>query len=299
MTLGNILKKAQAMGAGASFGQVATNVHDEALYLILWTLDLPLDSSGEVLERVLTAAQQRRVEAVLKRRFRDHEPAAYITGEAWLGGLRFKVDPRVLIPRSYFVELLGEQVDAWVGDPRRVTRAVDVCTGSGCLAILMARYFSKAAVDAVDLMPGALEVARENVSLHRLSRRVSLHQGDLLEPLGGRTYDVILSNPPYEPTGHVDRLPEEFKREPRVALDGGRDGLDLVRRLISQAAQLLKPKGVLMIEVGGCRKAVDRDFGHLQPHWFHTLDGSDCVCLFQAERLRGIRGARKPRATRS
>lgn len=270
---------------GAAFGQISTGARDEALYLILRTLGLPLDSGPSVLRRRLTAAESAAVGEVLRRRFVERVPAAYLTGEAWLGGLRFSVDERVLIPRSYFVEILPDQVDPWLGAPGRVSRVADVCTGSGCLAVLLARHFRAARVDATDLSPGALEVARDNVRLHRLSARVRLLEGDLLAPCGAARYDVILSNPPYEPTAHVDALPEEFRREPRVALDGGDDGLRVVRRLVRQAAGRLRPGGILMIEVGGGREAFEREFGALQPHWFHTADGTDCVCLLQAERL--------------
>jgi ribosomal protein L3 glutamine methyltransferase len=287
VTFAGWLRRAERLSAenGASFGQVSTGARDEALYLILRTLRLPLDSGPEVLKRPLTAAESAAVGEVLRRRFVERVPAAYITREAWLGGLRFNVDERVLIPRSYFVEILPEQVDPWLPDPRKVSRVVDVCTGSGCLAVLLARHFRGAAVDAIDLSPGALEVAASNVRRHRLSGRVRLLQGDLLAPVSRERYDVILSNPPYEPTAHVDALPEEFRKEPRLALDGGADGLNLVRTLVRQAERLLKPGGILMIEVGGGREAFEREFGRLQPHWFHTTDGSDCVCLIQAARL--------------
>lgn len=267
-------------------GQIAAEARDEALYLLLHTLGLPLDSDPSVLGREVTSAEAARIGAVLDRRLLEHVPAAYITGEAWLGGLRFHVDERVLIPRSYFVEILPEQVDPWLPAPGKVNRVVDVCTGSGCLAILLARHFPKARVDAVDVSAEALEVARINIRRHRLSKRVHPVLDDLLGSATSGAYDVILSNPPYEPSGHVDRLPEEFRREPRLALDGGRDGLDLVRRLIAQAGARLKARGILMIEVGGGREAFEREFGHLQPHWFHTADGSDCVCLLQAARLK-------------
>ena len=272
---------------GAALGQIASAARDEALYLILTTLGLPLGSDASVLGRRLSAAESRAVDAVLARRLVERVPAAYITGEAWLGGLRFHVDERVLIPRSYFVEILPDQVDPWTGDPARVRRVADVCTGSGCLAILLARHFRAATVDGIDVSDGALEVAGINVRRHRLTGRVRLVKGDLLSGAGAGRYDVILSNPPYEPTAHVDALPAEFRREPRLALDGGRYGLDLVRRLIAQAPARLKPRGILMIEVGGGRDAFEREFGHLQPHWFHTEDGSDCVCLIQAARLAG------------
>ena len=288
MTLGGWLRRAERQYAesGAVLGQTAAGAHDEALYLILRTLGLPLGSGPGARRRRLSAAQSAAVAEVLRRRLVERVPAAYITREAWLGGARFHVDERVLIPRSYFVEVLAEQVDPWLADPAGVTRVADVCTGSGCLAVLLARHFRRARVDAFDLSADALEVAAANVRRHRLSGRVRLLRGDLLRPApGGRRYDVIACNPPYEPTAIVDGLPPEFRREPRLALDGGRDGLVLVRRLVRQAARRLRPRGILMIEVGGARAGFLREFGHLEPHWFHTEDGSDCVCLIQAERL--------------
>jgi ribosomal protein L3 glutamine methyltransferase len=273
------------MRHGAALGQTAASARDEALYLILRTLDLPLASTSAVLARRVTEAESEAIAAVFHRRLVERVPAAYITREAWLGGLKFYVDERTLIPRSYFVEILPGQVDPWLPDPARVKRVADVCTGSGCLAILLARHFKGARVDAIDVSVDALEVAGINVARHRLTSRVRLAKGDLLARAPSALYDVILSNPPYEPTAHVDRLPREFRREPRLALDGGRDGLDLIRRLIAQAASRLRPHGILLIEVGGGREAFEREFGHLQPHWFHTADASDCVCLLQAARL--------------
>ena len=287
MTLGKWLTRAERMYGehGAALGQIATGARDEALYLILRTLGLPLGSRPSVLSRKLSAPESAAVARVFRRRLVDRVPAAYITGEAWLGGLCFRVDERVLIPRSYFVEILPTQVDPWVPGPSRVTRVADMCTGSGCLAVLLARHFKGARVDGIDLSPGALEVARTNVRRHRLGGRVRLVRSNLFNAVPAGRYDVILCNPPYEPSAHVDALPEEFHREPRLALDGGPDGLVLVRRLVRQSALRLRPHGILMIEVGGGRDAFEREFGHLQPHWFHTEDGSDCVCLIQAARL--------------
>ena len=287
-TIGAWLARATALYArhGAVMGQVAAEPRDEALFLILRTLDLPLDSPAAVLDAPVDAARSAALAEAFRRRLVEGEPAAYIVGEAWLGGLRFRVDPRVLIPRSYFVEIIEGQLDDWLPAPSRVRRVADVCTGSGCLAILLARHFPAAQVDGIDLSPDALEVARGNVALHRLGRRVSLLQGDVLEPVPPRRrYDVIISNPPYEPTALVDALPVEFKREPRLALDGGGDGLDIIRRLVAGAAAHLTPAGVLLIEVGGLRAAMDRAFGALEPHWLPTGDGSDCVCILHAARL--------------
>jgi ribosomal protein L3 glutamine methyltransferase len=200
------------------------------------------------------------------------------------------VDERVIIPRSYFLEIIPEQLDGWLPDPKRVTRVVDVCTGSGCLAILLAKHFPKAAVDAIDLSPAALEVAAINVKAHRLGKRVALHRSDVFDAVPAVNYDVILSNPPYEPSAHCDALPAEFKQEPRMALDGGGDGLDIIRKLLRQARTRLQPHGIVMIEVGGLRAVMDREFAALEPHWLQTHDGSDCVCVINAARLKRWRG---------
>ncbi len=268
-----------------ALGQVATNAHDEVLYLLLHTLRLPLDSEASVLRRTLTSGERRSVEKTLRRRVLDRVPAAYLTREAWLGSHRFYVDERAIIPRSYFLEIIPQQLEPWLPVRRRVQRVADVCTGSGCLAILLARHFSEAQVDACDLSQDALEVAKINVRAHRLARRVHLYTSDLLTGVPPARYDVILSNPPYEPTALVDAQAPEFAAEPRLAHDGGRDGLEIVRRLLQQAPARLQPDGILVIEVGGLRKKIDREFAHLEPHWLFTQDGSDCIVLFQAPRL--------------
>jgi ribosomal protein L3 glutamine methyltransferase len=291
-TLGDWLRGAEKLyaKAGETLGQVAASAHDEALYLLLRTLDLPLDSHESVLKKKLTAAEHRAVTAVLRRRLVEHVPAAYLTREAWLGEHRFYVDERVIIPRSYFLEIIPEQLDGWLPDPKRVTRVVDVCTGSGCLAILLAKHFPKAAVDAIDLSPAALEVAAINVKAHRLGKRVALHRSDVFDAVPAVNYDVILSNPPYEPSAHCDALPAEFKQEPRLALDGGSDGLDIIRTLLRQARTRLQPHGIVLIEVGGLRAAMDREFAALDLSWLPTGDGSDCVCVVGAARLKTWRG---------
>ena len=292
VTLGDWLRGAEKLYAktGATLGQVAASAHDEALYLLLRTLDLPLDSNESVLKKKLTAAEHTAVTAVFRRRLVEHVPAAYLTREAWLGEHRFYVDERVIIPRSYFLEIIPEQLDGWLPDPKKVTRVVDVCTGSGCLAILLAKHFPKAAVDAVDLSPAALEVAAINVKAHRLGKRVTLHRSDVFDAVPVVKYDVILSNPPYEPSAHCDALPAEFKQEPRMALDGGGDGLDIIRTLLRQARTRLQPHGIVLIEVGGLRAAMDREFAALDLSWLPTGDGSDCVCVVGAARLKTWRG---------
>jgi ribosomal protein L3 glutamine methyltransferase len=269
---------------GLALGQVATSAHDEALYLFLRTLDWPLDSDPRVLDQPLSPAQRIALREILSRRAVERIPAGYLTREAWLGEHRFYVDERVIIPRSYFLELIPTLV-AHLPSGVNVKRAVDVCTGSGCLAILLAHEFPQAKVDAIDLSPPALEVAAINVKAHRLTRRVSLHESDVFATVPPVKYDIILSNPPYEPSAICDDLPVEFQKEPRMALDGGKDGLDIIRRLLVQARDRIQPHGIVVIEVGALQRAMNKEFKALRPQWLHTADSSNCVCLIQAEQL--------------
>lgn len=291
-TLGEWLERAQRAYARhrVALGQVATNAHDEALYLLLRTLGLPLDSKPAVLRRKLTPEERARVAEVIRRRTEDHVPAAYLTREAFLGEHRFYVDERVIIPRSYFLELLPEQIPQWLPPGQPVKRAVDVCTGSGCLAVLLAHQFAEAKVDAIELSPDALAVAKFNVAMHGLGKRVKLFHSDVFDAVPAVKYDLILSNPPYVPTRELRGLPEEFKQEPAMALDGGKDGLDIIRQLLRQARGRLQPHGIVVLEVGGLRAAMDTAFPELDLHWLHTEDGEDCVCLVQAVRLKNWRG---------
>lgn len=289
-TLGDWLAFAEKLYAREhlALGQVATDAHDEALYLLLHALGLPLDSDARVLASRLSASQRAAAEKILRRRALDRVPAAYLTREAWLGEHRFYVDERVIIPRSYFLELIPDALAALLPRGTTVKHAVDVCTGSGCLAILLAHAFPQARVDACDLSPDALDVAKLNVAAHRLGARVKLFRSDVLAavppPPGG--YDIILSNPPYEPSAHVDTQAPEFAAEPRMAHDGGRDGLDIIRTLLREARDRLQPHGIVVIEVGGLHAAIEREFGRLGPKWLPTQDGSDCVVAFAAARLR-------------
>lgn len=289
-TLGEWLAFAEAEYArhDVSLGQVSPTAHDEALYLLLRTLELPLDSDPRVLERRLSAREHAAVAGVLRRRTVDRVPAAYLTREAFLGDERFYVDERALIPRSYFLEIIPRLDRLRRGRPP-VRRAADVGTGSGCLAVLLARRWPHARVDAVDVSEPALAVARINLRRHRLERRITLHRSNVFASVPPARYDVIISNPPYEPSALMKTLPLEFRREPRGALDGGRDGLDVIRRLIRQARDRLADDGQLLIEVGGLQQAMEAAFGHLDLRWLPTKDGTDCVCLLEARRLRPAR----------
>jgi ribosomal protein L3 glutamine methyltransferase len=286
-------------------GQIADNAHDEALYLLLRTLELPLESPANVLRKKLTADQTARVEEVFRRRIKERVPAAYLTREAFLGGHRFYVDERVIIPRSYFVELLPVIADlvettALSSKPvakerkrtsrRTVKRAVDVCTGSGCLAVLLTQQFPQAKIDAIELSTDALVVAKFNVAQHQLARRIKLHRSDVFDAVPAAQYDLILSNPPYVPTKELAGLSDEFRREPRMALDGGRDGLDIVRKLLRQARDRLQPHGLVALEVGQARPAMEKTFAALAPLWLPTQDGEDCVCVITASHLKSWPG---------
>jgi ribosomal protein L3 glutamine methyltransferase len=268
-----------------ALGQVAADAHDEALYLILRTLGLPLDSDARVLVRALTPGERSRLEQIFRRRIVDRVPAAYLTKEAWLGEHRFYVDERVIIPRSYFLELIPEALTACLPRGVKVRRAADVCTGSGCLALLLAHGFPGARIDACDLSAPALAVARINVDEHRLSRRVALFESDIFAAVPPARYDLIVCNPPYEPSAHVDGQAPEFAAEPRMAHDGGSDGLDIIRKLLRQARARLQPHGILAIEVGGLHAAIEREFAALRPRWLPTQDGSNCVVVFRASDL--------------
>lgn len=296
-TPGAWLKFATALleKTGVALGQVATDAHDEALYLILRTLGLPLESGPAVLRRALKPDERARLEAVFRRRAVDRVPAAYLTREAWLGPHRFFVDERVIIPRSYFLELIPGALAAGLPRGTHVRRAVDVCTGSGCLAILLAHGFPEAQVDACDLSADALDVAGVNVRDHNLSDRVRLFRSDVFDAVPPAAYDLIISNPPYEPSAHVDTQAPEFAAEPRMAHDGGRDGLVIIRKLIRQAATRLAPHGMLAIEVGGLHDAINREFAALRPEWLPTQDGSDCVVVFRAAALAAARPVTRPR----
>jgi ribosomal protein L3 glutamine methyltransferase len=269
-------------------GQVATNAHDEALYLLLRTLELPLDSDAGVLARKLSSTQRAAIELVFRRRVLDRVPAAYLTREAWLGEHRFYVDERVIIPRSYFLEIIPDALVRLLPVRQRgknVRHVVDVCTGSGCLAILLARQFPSARVDACDLSRDALDVAAINVREHGLGDRITLFQSDVFDAVPPVRYEIILSNPPYEPSALVDTQAPEFAAEPRMAHDGGRDGLVIIRKILKAAPDRLQPHGIVVIEVGGLQAAINREFAALRPEWLQTQDASNCVVAFRAKNL--------------
>lgn len=272
--------------AELSFGHGNDNAYDEAAYLILRTLALPVERLEPFLDAVLLPAEIERVLSVVERRVTERIPAAYLTREAWLGDYRFYVDERVIVPRSHIAGLLDQDVlQAWLPEPDRVAHGLDLCTGSGCLAILMALTLPAAEVDAVDLSPEALDVARRNVADYALEARVRLLRSDLFEGVQGRRYDLIVSNPPYVSAGEMGALPDEYRREPALALDGGADGMDIVRRILEHARGHLRPGGVLVVEVGAGRAALETAFPELSPTWLETSAGGDQVFLLERDQL--------------
>lgn len=273
--------------AGVSFGQGFVDAYDEAAYLVLHTLHLPTDRLEPFLDARLLSAEKSALAKVLERRIHGHEPAAYITGEAWLGNLRFRVDPRVLIPRSHIFALLEDELSPWVGDAETVTRVLDLCTGSACLAIACAYVFPNAQVDAVDISPGALDLARLNVADHGLEQRLELLEGDLWAPLETRRYDVIVSNPPYVTQAAMLALPEEFRHEPALALAAGEDGMDIVRRIVAQAGAHLQPDGIIVIEVGHNRAQAQAALSEFDLTWLDTPASQGQVFLLHGHQLQG------------
>ena len=271
--------------AGLFFGHGSDNAWDEAAYLLLHTLHLPIDRLEPFMDARLTGSERADVLEVIGRRISERVPAAYITHEAWLGDYRFYVDERVIVPRSHIAELLREQLSPWVDDPWAVRNVLDMCTGSGCLAILAAHAFPEAKVDAVDISPDALVVARRNVDDYDLAARLRLMESNAFAALNGKVYDVIISNPPYVNAESMRALPEEYRREPELALASGEDGLDFVRILLKEAAKHLARKGLLIVEIGHNREALEMAFPDTSFTWLDTSAGDENVFMLRREDL--------------
>lgn len=267
------------------FGHGSSNAFDEAAYLILHTLRLPLDKLDPFLDARLLPEEIDEVMQVIERRATDRVPAAYLTHEAWLGDYRFYVDERVIVPRSFLAELIPEQFAPWLREPDEVGHILDLCTGSACLPIMLADAFPAALIDAVDISPDALDVARRNVDDYGLQDRIAPVQSDLYDALPDRRYDLIISNPPYVNADSMAALPAEYLHEPQLALAGGADGMDLVRRIVDGAADRLTPDGLLIVEIGNEREFAEAAFGEYDLTWLSTSAGDHTVFLLTAEQL--------------
>jgi ribosomal protein L3 glutamine methyltransferase len=267
------------------FGHGSANALDEAAYLLLHTLKLPLDKIEPFLDARLLPHEIDAAIAVIERRATDRIPASYITNEAWLGTYNFYVDERVIVPRSFIAELIPERFTPWVQDPEEVTDILELCTGSGCLPIMLADAFENAHVDTVDISKDALAVAAKNVATYELEDRITLIESDLYTNVPDKLYDMIITNPPYVNSHSMSKLPKEYLHEPQIALAGGDDGMDLVRKIVAGAASRLKPNGILMVEIGNERVFAEEAFAEYGLTWLSTSAGDDMVFLLTAEQL--------------
>lgn len=277
-------QSARLTQAGVSFGQGTTNAFDEAAWLTLWQLGLPLDDLDSVAAREVTAAENAAVAALIDQRIATRQPAAYLTHEAWLQGVAFYVDERAIVPRSLIAEpLVDGTLDFWLSENTRLV--LDLCTGNGSLAVLAALAWPEVTVAAADLSADALAVARINLDKHGLAERITLHQGDGLAAVAGQSFDLILCNPPYVNSHSMTLLPLEFQAEPALALAGGSDGMDFVRKLIAQAPAQLTDQGVLVLEIGHERGHFEAAFPRLETVWLPTSAGDDQVLLLTRQAL--------------
>ena len=276
--------------ANLSYGHGTSTASDDAAFLLLDSLDLPIDVLDPFLDAKLLPSERKLLAERIEARVTTRKPSSYITGRSYIQGMRFHVDERVIVPRSHigeilFAEYLNPQGSSFLPDPMMVESAVDICTGSGCLAVLAAKFFPQAAVDAVDLSADALEVAKLNLAEHEVEEQVTLHEGDLFAPLQGRTYDLIITNPPYVDHAALAGYPPEYQAEPLMAHDGGEDGLDLVRQILAEAGEHLNPGGGIICEIGSGREILEEEFPHLDFLWLETTESQDAVFWISAEAL--------------
>ena len=267
------------------FGHGSNDAYDEAAYLILHTLHLPLDRLDPFLDAQLTDGERTAVLSIIQQRVEKRIPAAYLTHQAMLGDFSFYVDERVIVPRSFIAELLLKQLSPWIAAPEEINSVLDLCTGSGCLAILAAHAFPYASIDAVDLSSAALAVAERNVTDYDLQDRVNLIESDLFTKLSGKQYDLIISNPPYVDAGSVAALPQEYLHEPKMALGSGHDGLDATRIILKHAAQHLSGNGVLIVEIGHNREVLETAYPNLPFTWLDVSTGDEFVFMLHRNDL--------------
>lgn len=268
-----------------TFGHGSSNAYDEAAYLLLHTLKLPLDKLEPFLDAKLLPDEIKQLLALTERRAQERVPAAYLTNEAWLGDYRFYVDERVIVPRSFIAELIPEQFAPWVPDPDSVLNILELCTGSGCLSIMLADAFPNAQIDAVDISADALAVAKINLDTYDLHDRITLIESDLYTRLPNKKYDLIITNPPYVNSASMSKLPAEYSHEPQLALAGGADGMDLVRKIVAGAKQRLNKHGVLIVEIGNEYSYAESAFAEHELTWLSTSAGDEAVFLLTASQL--------------
>ncbi len=267
------------------FGHGTSNAYDEAVWLIFGFLHLPHDTIENFLDAHLTSKEKKDLSFLIEKRINDKIPTAYLLNEAWLRDYKFYVDERVIVPRSLIAESLSENLYPWINDPEKIYSALDLCTGSGCLGIMMAHSFQNAMIDLVDLSEKALQVAEINVNHYGLHDRIELIQSDLFNGLEGKKYDLIISNPPYVNQTSVDSFPMEFLKEPSMALGSGEDGLDHTIRIIHEAKQYLNDDGMLIVEIGHNKEILLKKFPKLQFQWLDVSLGNDFVFMLEKSQL--------------
>lgn len=267
------------------FGHGTDNAYDEAVWLILSALHLPHDTLENFLDARLLAPERQRLQELIRRRITDRTPTAYLVNEAWLKGFKFYVDERVIVPRSFIAELLEDSLSPWIEYPEMVESAADICTGSGCLGVLLANAFPNAQVDVVDISPDALAVADINISNYGLENQVHAIESDMFSNLAGKTYDLIISNPPYVDAPAMAALPEEYRNEPQIALGSGLAGLDHTHTLLHEAKKHLNDNGLLVVEIGHNRDALLEAYPELPFTWLEVDSGNEFVFLLTKEQL--------------
>ena len=267
------------------FGHGTSNAYDEAIWLIFGFLHLPHDTIDNFLDADLTGKEKKDLLFLIEKRIKDKIPTAYLLNEAWLRDYKFYVDERVIVPRSLIAESLSENLYPWIDDPEKIFNALDLCTGSGCLGIMMAHSFQNAMIDLVDLSEKALQVAEININHYGLNDRTELIQSDLFNALKGKKYDLIISNPPYVNQTSVDSFPMEFLKEPSMALGSGEDGLDHTVRIIKEAKSYLNDDGILIVEIGHNKEVLLDKFPKLQFQWLDVSLGNDFVFMLQKSQL--------------
>ena len=267
------------------FGHGTSNAYDEAVWLIFGFLHLPHDTIENFLDAHLTSKEKKDLSFLIEKRINDKIPTAYLLNEAWLRDYKFYVDERVIVPRSLIAESLSENLYPWIDDPEKIYSALDLCTGSGCLGIMMAHSFQNAIIDLVDISEKALQVAEINVNHYGLHDRIELIQSDLFDSLKGKKYDLIISNPPYVNQTSVDSFPMEFLKEPSMALGSGEDGLDHTIRIIHEAKHYLNDDGILIVEIGHNKEILLKKFPKLQFQWLDVSLGNDFVFMLEKSQL--------------
>ena len=267
------------------YGHGTDNAYDEAVWLVMSALHLPMDTLNNFFDARLTMQERNKLASLLEQRISQHTPTAYLVKEAWPQGLKFYVDERVLIPRSFIAELLNDDLSPWIEFPELIESAADICTGSGCLGILLASAFPNAAVDVVDISADALDVAKINIANYGLEQQITAIQSDMFSALHGRKYDVIISNPPYVAAPAMATLPAEYRNEPQIALGSGTDGLDHTHTLLREAANYLNDNGILIVEIGHNRDALEAAYPNMVFTWLEVSSGNEFVFLVTKAQL--------------